>query len=519
MTCETAFKGLAGFTKMQDSATDYGHIAAGSPVSAQRRMLEMRLKEARERLNAETGTRPAFEIELTSEFARRKLRIFLFTPALLVAAGGAGSLFIQAIPLAFWLGLAFAAQLAMLLACRLFLRSETQSQKVRQWRRNFYLLEGLQGLSWAALPFLPLAQESASTSIYLFAATLVVLGAGTLTSSSLPIAVITGTAPVAVSLIVCFLLKAEPVWQVLAGVAACAQIYSIVLARRYHLQALEILATRLEKDGLIAELEQAKATSDEARRRAEAANLAKSRFLATMSHELRTPLNAILGFSEVMKNEILGPLANATYKDYADDIHKSGQHLLNLINEILDLSRIEAGKFELNEESVNLVGTVEDSVRLLKLRAQSRGINLQETYEEHMANLWADERAIRQITLNLLSNAIKFTPAEGSIFVKAGWTAGGGQYVSVRDTGPGIPDDEISIVLASFGQGSNALKTAEQGAGLGLPIVKGLVDLHGGTFTFKSKLRVGTEVIITFPPERVMEALPPVKDKASKKAG
>jgi two-component system cell cycle sensor histidine kinase PleC len=119
---------------------------------------------------------------------------------------------------------------------------------------------------------------------------------------------------------------------------------------------------------------------------------------------------------------------------------------------------------------------------------------------------------VRQVVLNLLSNAIKFTPQGGEVFTKVGWTASGGQYVSVRDTGPGIPEEEIPIVMASFGQGSNSIKTAEQGAGLGLPIVKGLIDLHGGTFTLRSKLREGTEVIVTFPAERVMAALAPVTD-------
>jgi two-component system cell cycle sensor histidine kinase PleC len=127
-----------------------------------------------------------------------------------------------------------------------------------------------------------------------------------------------------------------------------------------------------------------------------------------------------------------------------------------------------------------------------------------------LPRLWADERATRQIVLNLLSNAIKFTPPGGEVLIKAGWTAGSGQYISIKDSGPGIPESEIPLVLSSFGRGSLAIKTAEQGSGLGLPIVKGLIDLHGGTFTLKSKPREGTEVIVTFPSERVMEALGPV---------
>jgi two-component system cell cycle sensor histidine kinase PleC len=229
-----------------------------------------------------------------------------------------------------------------------------------------------------------------------------------------------------------------------------------------------------------------------------------------MSHELRTPLNAILGFSEVMKNEVFGGHAVPAYKDYSNDIHTSGQHLLGLINEILDLSRIEAGRYELNEEAISVADIVQDCHHLLKMRAKNRGIEIHEAFEQDLPRVWADERAIRQICLNLLSNAIKFTPQGGEIWIKAGWTASGGQYFSVKDTGPGIPEDEIPIVLASFGQGSNAIKSAEQGAGLGLPIAKSLVDLHGGTFTLKSKLRVGTEVIIALPPERVMSALAPL---------
>jgi two-component system cell cycle sensor histidine kinase PleC len=231
-----------------------------------------------------------------------------------------------------------------------------------------------------------------------------------------------------------------------------------------------------------------------------------------MSHELRTPLNAILGFSEVMKTEVFGEHAVPAYKEYSADIHNSGVHLLGLINEILDLSRIEAGRYELNEESVSLVGIVEDCHHLLKLRASNRGITLHEVFESELPRLWADERAIRQICLNLLSNAIKFTPQGGEIWLKVGWTASGGQYMSVKDTGSGIAEEEIPIVLASFGQGSNSIKSAEQGAGLGLPIAKSLVDLHGGTFTLKSILRIGTEVVVTFPPERVVAAMAPMKE-------
>jgi two-component system cell cycle sensor histidine kinase PleC len=294
----------------------------------------------------------------------------------------------------------------------------------------------------------------------------------------------------------------------MAAMAIGVHIYFVWLMNGFSSTVMAMLEYRAEKDALIAELEQSKSISDDARMRAEEANLAKSRFLATMSHELRTPLNAILGFSEIMRGEILGPHANPTYKEYAKDIHESGQHLLTLINEILDISRIEAGRYELNETPIKLIDIVEDCHRLMRVRAENKGLKIVEAFDDNMPRLWADERAVRQICLNLLSNAIKFTPTGGTVTLKITRTKHGGQMLSVKDTGPGIPEDEIPRVLRSFGQGSLAHQTAEGGTGLGLPITKGLTDLHDGNFELKSKLRYGTEVIVSFPRSRAMEALP-----------
>jgi two-component system cell cycle sensor histidine kinase PleC len=237
------------------------------------------------------------------------------------------------------------------------------------------------------------------------------------------------------------------------------------------------------------------------------ANLLKSRSLAQMAHELRTPMNAIIGFSEMMKSEIFGAHAIPAYKEYSAIIHNSGVHLLNLINEIVELSRIDEG-------AVTLVNIVNDCHHLMKLSASSHGITINEVFEQGMPRIWGDERAIRQIVLNLLSNAIKFTPQGGDIWLKVGWTASGGQYLSVKDTGSGIAEEEIPIVLASFGW-ANSMKSAEQGARLGLPIAKSLIDIHGGTLTLESKLHIGTEVTVSFPPERVMSALVPIADDPS----
>jgi two-component system cell cycle sensor histidine kinase PleC len=381
------------------------------------------------------------------------------------------------------------------------------------WRLRFVVLDLFYGLAWMFILIHPVGADESSSTFMLFVMLLVV-AVSSMLASSLPTAVFTATFPVTTAVALDFILQGTLRDYILAMMALTAQGYFAALTYRLYSSTLATMEARAEKDALIGELEQAKAISDEARRRAEAANIAKSRFLAQMSHELRTPLNAILGFSEVMKTEVFGAHAVPAYREYSSDIHNSGVHLLGLINEILDLSRIEAGRYELNEESVSLVAIVEDCHHLLKLRASSRRITLHEVFEPQLPRLWADERAIRQICLNLLSNAIKFTPQTGDIWLKVGWTASGGQYISVKDTGPGIPEEEIPIVLASFGQGSNSIKSAEQGAGLGLPIAKSLVDLHGGTFTLKSKLRIGTEVTVTFPPERVVAAMAPMPETA-----
>jgi two-component system cell cycle sensor histidine kinase PleC len=402
---------------------------------------------------------------------------------------------------------------AIIRSCSKFLGEPPSLPATRKWRTRFVLLDLLYGLTWTAILIRPAGIDVASNTLMMFMM-LLVIAVSSMLAASLPMAALAATTPVTAAIALNLILSETLDNYALAVLALAAEGYFALLAHRLHSTTLAAIEARAEKDALIGELEQAKAISDEARHRAESANVAKSRFLAQMSHELRTPLNAILGFSEVMKSEVFGMHSVAVYKEYSADIHNSGVHLLNLINEILDLSRIEAGRYELNEEAVSLINAVADCHYLLKLRASSRGIAIHELFEIDMPKIWADERAIRQIVLNLLSNAIKFTPRGGEIWLKAGWTASGGQYLSVRDTGSGIPEDEIPIVLASFGQGSNSIKSAEQGAGLGLPIAKSLIDMHGGTFTLKSKIRIGTEVLVTFPPERVMSALGPMTDEA-----
>jgi two-component system cell cycle sensor histidine kinase PleC len=482
-------------------------------AARRRRVAAQRVRDARDRLTSTTGTRPVFDYELLRLFAQNRQSASLVVVLLVGAVGFLSGLWSGAVTAGIWTAGVLLIHVVIINACRQFLSTPQTEIRIRSWRLRFVTLDLFFGLAWTFNLVMPSGVDD-STGTFMLFVMLLVVAVSSMLAFTLPIAVVAATLPVTTVVAINFALKGTLHYYILGIMAVTAQIYFLLLAYRLYSSALATLEARAEKDMLIGELEQAKAISDEARNRAEAANISKSRFLAQMSHELRTPLNAILGFSEVMKNEIFGAHSIAVYKDYSNDIHASGQHLLGLINEILDLSRIEAGRYELNEEAIGLASVVQDCHHLLKMRAKSRGITIHETFEQDLPRVWADERAIRQICLNLLSNAIKFTPQGGEIWIKAGWTASSGQYFSVKDTGPGIPEEEIPVVLASFGQGSNAIKSAEQGAGLGLPIAKSLVDLHNGTFTLKSKLRVGTEVIIALPPERVMAALAPLEEPA-----
>ncbi|MGB9369974.1 MAG: HAMP domain-containing sensor histidine kinase [Xanthobacteraceae bacterium] len=483
---------------------------AEKAAAAQRRDATKRVRWVRDRLTSTSGT-PAFDYELLRQFAQNRLSASLAIWLLIATVGFLSGLWTGIVPSVAWMLVVFGIHTIITSQCRKFLRDNSGRVDIGRWRMRFVVLDLCFGVAWMSNVIAVVRVDEGASTFILFVMLLVV-AVSSMLASSLPLAMFAATAPVTLAVALDFALRGSVHNYILSAMTLTAQAYFTMLAQRLYSTTLATLEARAEKDALIGELEQAKAISDEARTRAEAANISKSRFLAQMSHELRTPLNAILGFSEVMKSEVFGPHAVPTYKEYAGDIHNSGVHLLNLINEILDLSRIEAGRYELNEEAVDLALVVADCHRLLQLRGRNRGISIHEAFEPELPRLWADERACRQICLNLLSNAIKFTPQGGEVWLKVGWTAAGGQYMSVKDNGPGIPEDEIPIVLASFGQGTNAIKSAEQGTGLGLPIAKNLIDMHNGTFTLKSKLRFGTEVIVTFPPERVMSALGPLEE-------
>ncbi|MHB1101338.1 MAG: sensor histidine kinase [Devosia sp.] len=479
-----------------------------------RRSSQKTVFDARQRLTSTSGTRASFDFELLDEYASSRISGVLALPAILLILALFASLWVPVLAAAAWVVLVIAANTAVVLLCRQFKRSDPQKFNAGQWTTRFVAAELAYGVAWSLLSLFTLTtQDAQNLSVAMFAMVLVGVAANAVSTRTLPSATLMSTLPATLTVGINLIVSGGTLNYALAAVTLGGEIFFVYLAKQLHTSDLETVKHQAEKDALIYELEEARHMSDEARRHAEQANIAKSQFLATMSHELRTPLNAIIGFSEVLQSELLGPLNVPQYKEYAGDIHRSGQHLLNLINELLDLSRIEAGKYELNEEAVSLIDIAEDCRRMMEIRAKSKGIDLVVSYGNNLPKLWGDERAIRQVVLNLLSNAIKFTPQSGKVQLIVTRSGDGGQMVSVRDNGPGIPEDEIETVLSSFGQGSLAQKTAEQGAGLGLPIVQKIMELHQGRFDLFSKLRFGTEVIATFPRARVMDALAPVVEK------
>lgn len=369
------------------------------------------VRTTRERLQSDQGVSPAFDVEILGMHLSATLQGAAVMPAVLLLVAGFGTYLKSEPRLFIWAILALSIHALCILVVKRASKAVITPENHKRWRQFLLAGQVAMGCSWAVFATQQCTTCGGSGFVFFKGAVLLlVLSITAMANMLLRQAVLFGFFPTVAALAYISLTGRQMLDLGLTAVFTTALIFFIYITNRLHQANLKLLSFQTEKDDLIAELEVAKSLSDEARRRAEEANMAKSRFLASMSHELRTPLNAILGFSEVMATEILGPLNNPLYKEYAGDIHRSGKHLLELINEILDLSRIEAGKYELSEEVVSLLELAEDGIGMIQLRAKSKNIRIEEQFEQNLPSVWADEKAMRQVVLNLLSNAVKFTP-------------------------------------------------------------------------------------------------------------
>lgn len=288
--------------------------------------------------------------------------------------------------------------------------------------------------------------------------------------------------------------------------AACGEPQSVQFRMRHKDGSYLVVEMRCQpvEGGIIAvtrDITAIKATELElrsARDNAETASRAKSRFLANMSHELRTPLNAIIGFSDIMRQEILGPMGNDKYREYSGLIRDSGQHLVDLISDLLDMSKIEAGKFVIEAKPFELGALIEECLSMVRVTADNAGVVLDRDLAEELPQLIADRRALKQSLINLLSNAIKFTPAEGHVTVAA-HNEGGTLLLQVKDTGVGIPEKDLARIGKPFEQVEGELQRVHKGTGLGLSLVKALAELHGGAMQIDSAVGDGTTVSLRLP--------------------
>jgi signal transduction histidine kinase len=293
----------------------------------------------------------------------------------------------------------------------------------------------------------------------------------------------------------------------LYSIGRIAFMSALMRRQRMTVQTLERATRKAEK---------ARQSAEQARQSAEQASRAKSDFLASVSHELRTPLNAILGFSELIGYQMMGPVGNKRYVEYAADINKSGRHLLALVNDVLDLSKVEAGKMELRESEFSIAALIADSLDLLGEKARSH-VSLGVECAPEIPALMGDVKLIKQILLNLVSNAVKFTPDGGWVTIAAHYRGGRGVRIAVSDSGIGMSQDDIEKAMSPFGQIDSRIARSHQGTGLGLPISRSYAELHGGELIIASALGQGTRVTLVLPESRIAQT--PQRKPAQKRAG
>jgi two-component system, cell cycle sensor histidine kinase PleC len=403
-----------------------------------------------------------------------------------------------------WLVGVVGCNLLQLYLCRLYFKRERDTTEQREWIGMIAASELMQGVFWVVPLFFFWPEAASSQGAFLFAAVMAVCAVRFMVVNNFMPVLISGTGIMTIGVALRCITQHDPVYISLAGIFITVEVFFLFIARQLQSTARDMIIFRNQKDILIAELHQARDGAEQEKQNAQKANLAKTAFLANMSHELRTPLNAILGFSEILQRELFGPITNNTYRGYAGDINSSGRYLLGLINDILDISRIEAGRREIYEEPVNLAVPLTHAKHLLEINAAQKNISVEMVLDQNLPKILGDERAIQQIAINLLTNAVKFTPRNGKVAIRAKRRSDGAVQMTVEDNGPGIPFEEQELALSAFTRGRSATTKAVEGAGLGLSIVRGIMELHGGQVSIQSATGQGTTVICVFPAKRVL---------------
>jgi two-component system cell cycle sensor histidine kinase PleC len=445
--------------------------------------------------------------DLLDLFVRNQLRAAMVLPLLAAILASVCMRWTPPLHVAAWFIATIAGHTLQHQLCRSHALAGETGQSSREWISRFTAAELFLAACWS-LPLISFWQTGNQLhNLFVITILMTVAAARIIIASNFVPIILAGTGFMTIAIIVRCVLGGEAFYLEIAAVALVVEILLLQLARRLQDNARDMLNFKRQREQLIERLELARTLAEEQRRKAEEASRAKSKFLATMSHELRTPLNAIMGYSEILSLELMGPHAVPAYKGYAHDIRYSGRYLLGLINDILDLSRIEAGRQELNEELLSLAEAGEDSLKLVTAHATAKKLELVTEFDASLPKVLADRRQVGQMWINLLSNAVKFTPEGGKITLVTARTAEGGLSLAVSDTGPGIPAHEVSGLRGAFVRGSYASRRAIDGAGLGLSIVSGLARLHGGELSIESTVGEGTTVTVSFPADRVMGEL------------
>jgi two-component system, cell cycle sensor histidine kinase PleC len=442
--------------------------------------------------------------ELLTLFMRNQLRIAPTMPILTFMLAFTALLWVKPLIILGWLVAALGCQAVQIYLCFKYFRKERNHIEQRDWIGMLSAAELLQGVCWVLPLFLFWHEDTSLQNAYVVAFVMAIIAVRLLVVNNFMPILIAGTGIMTIGVAMRCASQPEPIYLAMAGLIIALEVFFLFVARQLGETARDMLKFKSQKDGLIEELRLERDKAELEKVKAEEANQAKSIFLATMSHELRTPLNAIMGFSEILQREMFGPMAVPAYKGYAGDINHSGRYLLDLINDILDLSRIEAGRRDIQEEPFGILACAKSAQALLNGKAQEKSISVSVTIEQSLPKLMGDIRAVNQVIINLLTNAIKFTQWGGEVVISAHINQVGAMVLSVKDNGPGIPAHELNSALDSFARGAMATKQAIDGAGLGLPIVKGLMDLHGGDVNIISSEGEGAEVLVTFPAKRVL---------------